>query len=61
VHAMLLSDREEWSQDPPLPKPHLSAGKENEGISLEISMYMKSSEGKQSHVFLLLFCFLFLC
>jgi len=26
VYAMLLSDWEGWSQDPPLPRPHLRAG-----------------------------------
>ena len=33
VHAMQLSDRKGWSQDPPLPRPHLRAGSGGKGIS----------------------------
>jgi len=38
---------EGWSQDPPLPSPHLRAGSGGEGISLEIPAYLRPSEGKQ--------------
>ena len=36
-----------WSQDPPLPKPHLRVGSGQEGILLEIPAYLRPSEGKQ--------------
>jgi len=36
-----------WSQDPPLPSPHLRVGSGGEGISLEILAYLRPSEGKQ--------------
>jgi len=32
VHAVVLSDRKGWSQDPPLPRPHLRAGSGAEHI-----------------------------
>jgi len=35
VHA--IGDWKAWSQDPPLPRPHLRVGRGGEGISLEIS------------------------
>jgi len=44
---MHLSDWKGWSQDPPLPRPHLRAGSGGEGISLDIPAYWKSSKGKQ--------------
>lgn len=47
VHAMLLSDWEGWSQDPPLPRPHLRAGRVGKGILVEIPAHLKPSEGKQ--------------
>ena len=33
VHAMHLSDQKGWSQDPPLPRPHVRVGRGGEGIS----------------------------
>ena len=33
VHAMHLSDQKGWSQDPPLPRPHVRVGSGGEGIS----------------------------
>ena len=47
VHAVQPNDQKEWSQDPPLPKPHLSAGSGSKGILLEISAYLRPSEGEQ--------------
>jgi len=47
VYAMHLSDQKGWSQDPPLPRPHLRVGSGGKGILLEISVYLRSSEGKQ--------------
>ena len=46
VHAMQLSDRKGWSQDPPLPRPHVRAGSGGEGISLEIPVYLRPSKDK---------------
>ena len=53
VHVMNLSDRKGWSRDPPLPRPHLRVGSGGEGILVEVSVYLRSSEGKQ------LLCFVF--
>jgi len=36
-----------WSQDPPLPRPHLRIGSGGESFSLEIPVYVRSFEGKQ--------------
>jgi len=47
VHAMYLSDWEEWSQDPPLPRPHLRVGSGGRGILLEIPVNMRPSKGMQ--------------
>lgn len=47
LHAMYLSERKGWSQDPPLPRIHLSIGSGHKGILLEIPAYLRSSEGKQ--------------
>ena len=47
VHAMHLSDWKEWSQDPPLPRPHSMAGSGGRGILLEIPAYLGPSKGKQ--------------
>jgi len=47
VYAMHLSDWEGWSQDPPLPRPHLRVGSGNKSNLLEIPVYLKFSEGKQ--------------
>ena len=46
VYAMYLSDWKEWSQVPPLPRPHLSVGSGGKGILLEIPVYPHPSEGK---------------
>jgi len=56
VHARHLNDWKEWSQHPPLPRPHLRAGSGDRGISLEIFVYLRPFKGKQV-------CFppLFLC
>ena len=47
MHAMYLSDWREWSQDAPLPRPHLRVGSGGKGICLEIPSYLRPSEGKQ--------------
>jgi len=47
VQAMYLSDWKGWSQDPPLPRPHLRVSNGGEGISLEIPAFLRPSEGKQ--------------
>jgi len=39
VQAMNLSDQKGWSQDPPLPSPHLRVGSGGEGISCWRSLY----------------------
>jgi len=41
VHAVLLSDRKGWSQNPPIPRPHLRVGSGGEGILLEIPVYLR--------------------
>ena len=46
VHTMHLSDWEGWSQDAPLPRPHLRVGSGNEGTLVDVSAYWKSSKGK---------------
>ena len=43
---MHLSDWKLWSQDPPLPRLHLSAGSGGRGISLEIPVYLRHPENK---------------
>ena len=45
VHAMNLSDQKRWSQDPPLPSPHLRVGSGSEGILLEIPAYLRLFKG----------------
>ena len=52
MHALPLSDWKVWSQDSPIPRPQLRVGSGGKGVSLEISVYLGSSKGKQ---FLLLF------
>ena len=47
VYALYLSDQKGWSQDPPLPGPHLRVGNGSKGILLEISAYLRLSKGKQ--------------
>ena len=47
VNAMNLSDQKLWSQDPPLPSPHLRVGSGGEGVLLEISAYLRPSKGKR--------------
>ena len=51
VHAMYLSDRKGWSQDPPLPRPHLWVGSGGKGTVLEIPVCRRSFEGKQFPAF----------
>jgi len=43
VHAMDLSDWKEWSQDPPLPRPHLRVGSGGKGLLLESPAYLRLS------------------
>ena len=47
VRAMPLRDWKEWSLAPPLPRPHLRVGSGGNGVLLEISVWVWSSEGKQ--------------
>ena len=54
VHAMNLSDRKGWSQNSPLPRPHLRVGSGGKGILLEIPAYWRPSKRKQ--FFFLCFC-----
>ena len=46
VYAMYLSDEKGWSQDPPLSRPHLRAGSDNSGITLEACVLLRPSGGK---------------
>ena len=57
VHAMYLSDQKGWSQDPPLPRPHLRAGSRGKGILLRIPLYVRYSEGIFAFCSLGYFCF----
>ena len=36
VYAVQLSDQKGWSQDPPLPRPHLRVGRGGKDILVEI-------------------------
>jgi len=54
VHAMLLSYKNRWSQNPPLSRPHFRFGNGSKGLLLEIPVYLRPSEGKR--FFLLCFC-----
>jgi len=54
VQAMYLSDWKGWSQDSPLPRPHLRASSGGEGVLLEIPACLGPSKGKQ--LFCLHFC-----
>ena len=47
VQAMYLSDQRRWSQDPPLPRPHLRVGSGGKDVLLEIPAYVRPSKGKQ--------------
>ena len=47
MYAMQLSAQKGWSQDPPLPRPHLKVGSRSKGISLEFLVYLRPFEGKQ--------------
>ena len=47
VYAMQLSAQKGWSQDPPLPRPHLKVGSGGKGLSLDVPVCLGSSEGKQ--------------
>jgi len=44
-NAMHLSDGKGWSQDAPLPRPHLRFGNGGEDVFLEISAYRRLSKG----------------
>jgi len=46
VYAVHLIDQKGWSQDPPLPRPHVRFGSGGKGIFLEIPVYLRSSKGK---------------
>ena len=59
VYAMHLSDQKGWSQDPPLPRPHLSVGSGGKGILLEVPAYLRLSKGKQ--ILFLFMCLWLLC
>jgi len=41
-----VHDQKGWSQDPPLPRPHLRGGSGGNGIVLEIPVYLRPSKGK---------------
>jgi len=56
VRTTNLIDQKGWSQDLPLPSPHLRAGSGGEGILLEIPVYLRPSKGKL-FFFPLCFCF----
>jgi len=56
VHAMLLSDRKGWSQDPSLPRSHLRVGSGGKGILLEILTYLRPYKGKQMFFLFVCFC-----
>ena len=45
VYAMHLSDQKGWSQDPPLPRPHLRVGSGGKDLLLQIPAHLKSSKG----------------
>ena len=47
VYAMYLNDQKVWSQNSPLPRPHLRVGSGGKGVLLVIPVYLRSSEGKQ--------------
>jgi len=47
VQARHLCGWKGWSQDPPLPRPHLRVGSGGKGISPEILAYLRPSKGKQ--------------
>ena len=60
--AMYLSDQKGWSQDPPLPRPHLRVGSEGEGVSSGAPSIPEDLRGllKVSSSFLLFLCLLLL-
>ena len=45
-NVMHLSEWKGWSQDPPLPRPHLRVDSGGKGISLEIPVYLRLCNGK---------------
>jgi len=47
THTEDFSDWKGWSQDPPLPRPHLSIGMGGEGVLLELVVFLRPSKGKQ--------------
>jgi len=56
VHAVPLSDWKGWSQDPPLPRPHLKVGHGGKATLLEFPACLWPSKGKQAFCL----CFLYL-
>ena len=40
VHAM--DDQKDWSQDPPLPRPHLRFGSGGQAVLLEVPVYLEA-------------------
>ena len=55
MHTVHLSDQKRWSQDPPLPRPHLRVGSGGKGILLENPAYPSSSKGRQLPSFVSVF------
>ena len=47
LHAIHLSNQKGWSQDSPLPRPHLRVGSGGKGTLLEIPAYLRPSKDKQ--------------
>uniref|UniRef100_A0A8C9ELT5 Peroxisomal trans-2-enoyl-CoA reductase n=1 Tax=Pavo cristatus TaxID=9049 RepID=A0A8C9ELT5_PAVCR len=47
VHAVHLSNKKGWSQDPRLPRFHLRVGSGGKGVLVEVLAYLRPSEGKQ--------------
>ena len=47
MRAMQLRDWKGWSQDPPIPRPHLRAGAEGKSVLLKILAYWRPSDDKQ--------------
>jgi len=46
LYAMQLSDWKGWDQDSPPPRLHLRVGSGSRDILLEISVYLRLSEGE---------------
>ena len=53
MHAVHLSGQKGWSQDPPLPRPHLRIGRGRQRyLLLEIPDYLRPSDGEQLFSFI---------